>query len=158
MISPSEDTGVKGRGRNAIVGMTVRLVGERVREISRLEFFALDRPETVAEVKVEADGDEIECLLKEEVVTLDEQLRSQTEQMSADIEMARNEARIEARLEWERMAEERVAKERAAILKVSDDFRDERTRYFARVEAEVVKLALAIAARVLHRESKLDPL
>ena len=31
-------------------------------------------------------------------------------------------------------------------------------RYFAGVEAEVVKLALAIAARVLHREAKLDPL
>lgn len=158
MISPSEDIGVKGRGRNAIVGMPVRLVGEAVREISRLEFFTLDRPETVVEVKVEADGDEVESLLKEEVVALDEQLRSQTEQMFADIEMARNEARSEAHLEWERLAEERVAKERAAILKVCDDFRDEQTRYFAGVEAEVVKLALAIAARVLHRESKLDPL
>jgi flagellar assembly protein FliH len=31
-------------------------------------------------------------------------------------------------------------------------------RYFAGVESEVVKLALAIAARVLHREAKLDPL
>jgi flagellar assembly protein FliH len=36
-------------------------------------------------------------------------------------------------------------------------FRD-RARYFSGVEAEVVKLALAIAARVLHREAKLDPL
>ncbi len=38
------------------------------------------------------------------------------------------------------------------------EFRRERTKYFAEVEAEVVKLALAIAARVLHREAKFDPL
>ena len=39
-----------------------------------------------------------------------------------------------------------------------EQFGRERARYFAGVEAEVVKLALAIAARVLHREAKLDPL
>jgi flagellar assembly protein FliH len=54
--------------------------------------------------------------------------------------------------------EERVAEERSTILKVCEEFRRERVRYFAGVEAEVVKLALAIAARVLHREAKLDPL
>jgi flagellar assembly protein FliH len=30
--------------------------------------------------------------------------------------------------------------------------------YFARVEAEVVKLALAIAAKILHREAQVDPM
>ena len=44
-----------------------------------------------------------------------------------------------------------------AVLKIGEEFRRERSRYFAGVEAEVVKLALAIAARVLHREAKLDP-
>ena len=37
-------------------------------------------------------------------------------------------------------------------------FRKARQRYFTVVEEEVVKLALAIAARVLHREAKIDPM
>jgi flagellar assembly protein FliH len=53
---------------------------------------------------------------------------------------------------------EQIAVERAAILRVCEEFREQRKRYFAGVEAEVVKLALAIAARVLHREVNLDPL
>jgi flagellar assembly protein FliH len=44
------------------------------------------------------------------------------------------------------------------VLRVGEEFARERSRYFADVEAEIVRLALAIAARVLHRESKLDPL
>jgi flagellar assembly protein FliH len=32
------------------------------------------------------------------------------------------------------------------------------TAYFAKVEAEVVRLALSIAAKILHRESQVDPL
>jgi flagellar assembly protein FliH len=43
-------------------------------------------------------------------------------------------------------------------VKACKEFVRERARYFAGVEAEVVKLALAIAARVLHREATLDPL
>jgi flagellar assembly protein FliH len=78
--------------------------------------------------------------------------------MSADMEMARNEARAEARLEWEQELEDRIVGERRAVLKACEEFVRERSRYFAGVEAEVVKLALAIAARVLHREAKLDPL
>jgi flagellar assembly protein FliH len=39
-----------------------------------------------------------------------------------------------------------------------EQFRGARERYFAEVEQEVVKLALAIAARVLHREAQMDPL
>jgi flagellar assembly protein FliH len=37
-------------------------------------------------------------------------------------------------------------------------FRTERDEYLARVEHEVVRLALAIAERVLHREAQMDPL
>ncbi|HVT97220.1 MAG TPA: FliH/SctL family protein [Acidobacteriaceae bacterium] len=39
-----------------------------------------------------------------------------------------------------------------------EDFRSHRDEYFARVEHEVVRLALAIAERILHREAQLDPL
>ena len=42
--------------------------------------------------------------------------------------------------------------------KLFSQFAQERDRYFATVEKEVVKLALAIAARILRRESQMDPL
>jgi flagellar assembly protein FliH len=135
--------------------MPVRLLGEERRSVSRLEFYPLERPETLPEFEQE---DETEVFLKEEVAALGGRLRSQAEQMSAEMELARSEARTEARCEWEKELEERVAEERSTILKVCEEFRRERVRYFAGVEAEVVKLALAIAARVLHREAKLDPL
>src|ERR1700743_3390014 len=37
-------------------------------------------------------------------------------------------------------------------------FRDARDAYLAQVEQEVVRLALSIAARILHREAMMDPL
>jgi len=39
-----------------------------------------------------------------------------------------------------------------------ESFNDERDRYFESVEHEVVKLALAMAARILRREAHMDPL
>ena len=48
-----------------------------------------------------------------------------------------------------------LAGELAAAL---EEFRRERDEYLARVEHEVVRLALAIAQRILHREAQMDPL
>jgi len=154
MISPSESAAGRGCG----VGSPVRLLGEGERGVSRLEFVSLDRPEIVAEIQEHKEEDGAEILLKEEVAALDGRLRSQVERMSAEIEMARSEARAEAAGEWEKKLEIRIAEERVPIFRVVEEFRNERAKYFAGVEAEVVKLALAIAARVLHREAKLDPL
>jgi flagellar assembly protein FliH len=39
-----------------------------------------------------------------------------------------------------------------------EEFRARREEYLARVEHEVVRLALAIAERILHREAQMDPL
>ncbi len=39
-----------------------------------------------------------------------------------------------------------------------ESFNAERARYFEAVEPEVVKLALAVAARILRREAQMDPL
>ncbi len=85
-------------------------------------------------------------------------MQSLEEQRSADLENARSEARAEARLEWQQELEANIAEERRAVLKIFAEFARDRAKYFAGVEAEVVKLALAIAARVLQREVKLDPL
>jgi flagellar assembly protein FliH len=73
-----------------------------------------------------------------------------------------NSARAEAVAETEnRMrgqcragSEEEAAKIRQAI----ELFQTERKEYFLRVESEVVHLALAIAAKILHREAQVDPM
>jgi flagellar assembly protein FliH len=123
--------------------------------VSRLEFHPVDGvlDETAIEVKVGPDLVESEPPVSDEVAGMDLRL-----ELQAQVEAVRREARAEAREEWEEELEERVALERAQVLRACEDFGRERARYFAGVEAEVVKLALAIAARVLHREAKLDPL
>jgi flagellar assembly protein FliH len=47
---------------------------------------------------------------------------------------------------------------RAPIAAAIAAFESQRVEYFARVEAEVVRLALAIAAKILHREAQVDPM
>ena len=48
--------------------------------------------------------------------------------------------------------------EAAKIRQTLELFKVEKKDYFSRVEAEVVHLALAIAAKILHREAQVDPL
>ena len=54
--------------------------------------------------------------------------------------------------------EQSLAKLREEIGKTLREFAVERDTYFHRVEAEVVRLALAIVRKILHRESQVDPL
>jgi flagellar assembly protein FliH len=62
--------------------------------------------------------------------------------------------------------EQRLGQEYEAKLKIAQlpiagalaAFEVQRTEYYARVEAEVVQLALAIAAKILHREAQVDPM
>jgi flagellar assembly protein FliH len=68
------------------------------------------------------------------------------------------EGRRAARTELETELRASAAQERARLAGAVEQFRAARERYFAEVEQEVVKLALAIAARVLHREAQIDPL
>jgi flagellar assembly protein FliH len=46
----------------------------------------------------------------------------------------------------------------APVVAAVASFKEQRCEYFARVEAEVVQLALAIAAKILHREAQVDPM
>ena len=148
MISQSESVG------------PVRLLGGALRDVSRLEFFsfASGGTEKVVDVGESAEVDEIESALREDVVAVEAARESQEVEVHAQMEMVRREAKAEARLEWEGELEERVLEERSMVARVCEEFGRERSKYFAAVESEVVKLALAIAARVLHREAKMDPL
>lgn len=73
-----------------------------------------------------------------------------------------NRARAEAAAETEKRLrseyEARSAKEAAKIAQALELFVNERKNYFSRAESEVVHLALAIAAKILHREAQVDPL
>jgi flagellar assembly protein FliH len=54
--------------------------------------------------------------------------------------------------------DKQLAAANAAISAALENFKAERASYFARIEPEVVQLALAIARKILHREAQMDPL
>jgi len=54
--------------------------------------------------------------------------------------------------------EKRIEDAREAVANCVRDFARERQSYFDRVEEEVVRLALAIARKILKREAQMDPL
>lgn len=51
-----------------------------------------------------------------------------------------------------------LKQERAAVQNALESFQQERLRYFQEIEAQVLKLSLTIARKVLHREAQVDPL
>ena len=66
--------------------------------------------------------------------------------------VAETEARMKTKMES-------TAEEQAALITIAlDRFTEERKSYFSRVESDVVHLALAIAAKILHREAVVDPM
>lgn len=156
MISPSESAGA-GAGHSTALRLPERLMKPGAKNVSRLEFYPLDRPAPVAESEGEDEIASAEILPQEEKAVAGP-LQSQTEQILERVEIARGEAMAEARLLWQAELEERIVEERSRLQVLEEEFRQQRTRYFAGVESEIVRLALAIAARVLHRETKLDPL
>jgi flagellar assembly protein FliH len=92
---------------------------------------------------------------------LEERLRVAEQAAKADVEAARREGL--AALERSRQqAEQAAAAAKKAVEReigsAIESFLAERNDYFAKAEQEVVKLALAIAARILNREASLDPL
>jgi flagellar assembly protein FliH len=50
------------------------------------------------------------------------------------------------------------ARERERLTRAVQEFAESKRAYFAEIEGQVVRLALAIAARVLHRETQMDAL
>jgi flagellar assembly protein FliH len=73
-----------------------------------------------------------------------------------------SEARLQGKQEGQAAAqkafEEQLNRERSAIQAALAQFTRDRAAYFAKIEGEVVQLALAIARKILHREAQLDPL
>jgi flagellar assembly protein FliH len=69
---------------------------------------------------------------------------------------AEGAAGAEARLRTE--FEARAAAEAACVAAAVEAFGREAKTYYTKVEGEVVRLALSIAAKILHRESQVEPM
>jgi flagellar biosynthesis/type III secretory pathway protein FliH len=84
------------------------------------------------------------------------------EEMRRSLDAERSRGREEGRhMEREAQAAARKAEEverKRQLARLVEVFGHERDKYLQAVESEVVKLALAVAARVLRREAQMDPL
>lgn len=69
-------------------------------------------------------------------------------------ERAEAAAEVEQRLRAE--YERKLLAARSSIASTITKFEGERDKYYSRVEAEIVQLSLAIAAKILHREAQVD--
>jgi flagellar assembly protein FliH len=82
----------------------------------------------------------------------------------SDAELSRMvlEARAEGLREGEKNAKAALEAEtlegRKKLAQLLGDFKRERDDYYSKVEAELVRLALSIAAKILHREAQVDPM
>ena len=74
------------------------------------------------------------------------------------LEQVREETRRQVLLEAEQEIEKKDIEVRRRLVRTLDSFAQERKRYFEGIEQQVVKLSLAIAEKVLHREATIDPL
>ena len=85
-----------------------------------------------------------------------------TEEKRRAFEAGREQGRQEGhKAEYEAQSGSQTATQRERVQHAAgllESFTQERNRYLEKVEREVVKLALAVAARILRREAQMDPL
>jgi flagellar assembly protein FliH len=124
--------------------------------VSKLLFSSIETPEELTVAGGTEDPQE--AALREHITALQQQLATQAQATAAHLEETHQRGRRERESELAVALEQTLKAERASIARVEEAFTQERTRYFAAVEMEVVKLSLAIAARILHREAALEPL
>ncbi len=105
------------------------------------------QPAKITDVRLEARIIELEREREEDE-------RQHRETLAAAREQAAGERAAALHEQKERMSREYAGSFQTAIA----DFQQKQEKYFAEAEAAVVRLALNIAARVLHREAQLDPL
>lgn len=89
---------------------------------------------------------------------LEERLEQQAQRSAQQLESVRREALERGRQEFAARNSAWRQEAAAALGAALEQFRGERDHYLARAEQEVVRLALAIAERVIRREAQMDPL
>jgi flagellar assembly protein FliH len=80
------------------------------------------------------------------------------EEFAQRLRQERSEAMAQEEQRLRRGHEAEIEKLRGGVTEAIAAFEAQRSEYFAQVEAEVVQLALSIAAKVLHREAQVDPM
>lgn len=79
-------------------------------------------------------------------------------ELTARIARERAEAAVQVEMRLRQELDQKLQVAQAAIAKSAQEFAVQRNEYFTRVEAEIVQLALSIAAKILHREAQVDPM
>lgn len=80
------------------------------------------------------------------------------EEFAACIKQEQDKIAREVELAIKRQYEEKLVLAESTMKGALRTFNEQREDYFTRVEAEVVQLALSIAAKILHREAQVDPM
>ena len=89
---------------------------------------------------------------------LDHEIRMTEEALRKSLAAERASATAETESRLRQEFEQRCKAETQRITRLVEHFEETRKEYFARVEREVVQLALSIAAKILHREAQVDPM
>jgi flagellar assembly protein FliH len=98
------------------------------------------------------------AVLEARVRELERELEDRSRSFESAIEGTRAEAYDAGKMSERTEHSARLASASQALTASLAEFTAARDHYLARVEHEVVSLALAIAARILHRETTMDPL
>ena len=127
----------------AAAGLPVDLITRGGRSVSLLTFVTEEKPPVVVEPEVSAEPEFV--------------VEERAERTAAMVLAAREEAAAETRLLCEMEASAQVEVERERVRHAAHEFARDRARFFAAAETQVVKLALAVARRVLEHEIAADP-
>ncbi len=84
--------------------------------------------------------------------------RETLEQLEVKLATARAEGIREGLQQAQESVEKQVTEERARVAEALRAFAQKTNEYYSRAEIELVHLALAIAAKILHREAQVDPM
>jgi len=79
-------------------------------------------------------------------------------ELEARIRQERSDAVMQVEQQLRDEYEQKLQIARKKVATALEEFQAQRTDYFSRVEAEVVQLALSIAAKILRREAQVDPM
>jgi flagellar assembly protein FliH len=96
--------------------------------------------------------------LEERIRELEQDLAERKRSYESGLETMRREGVEEGRASERGEQAARMRETADALSAALADFKAGRDSYLTRVEHEVVRLALALAARILHREALMDPL
>jgi flagellar assembly protein FliH len=95
-------------------------------------------------------------LAAEKIAGLERRVAELEQELVVKTERSRREGHEAGRGKAAAEFERALAESRRELAASEEAFGEERRKYFRRVESEVVKLALAIARKILHREAQID--